>query len=448
MNIKSVIFTAFFGLCIILNMSAQVDFNKSPDDDLGNNDNKFQEYFFEAIKQKGIENYEKAIEYLQKCIAINSKEASLYFELGKNHNKLGNYDLAVNALKKALEYKPGNVWILDELYFVYIQQKDYNNAVNTIKELVIYQPKYKEDLANIYVQIKDYDNALKLLDELDEKFGITKDREQLRNSIYKVTGRQDVLIDNLESLKNSNPENEANYLKLIYRYSENNQPDEAFKTAEELLQVNPESQLVHLALYKFYIQKNQLENAVKSMKIVVNSSKIDANSKSKVLADFVNFVAEHPKYEPDLIEATSEVPNATSAIDLGNYYFKKGEKSKALGYYLEAYKNNNQDFTLIKQIILIQIDLDQHQDALVLSDSAIEIYPAQPILYLLNGVCLNALNRFQEAVDSLEIGVDYLIEDLVMEKDFYSQLSIAYSGLNNLEKAKAFKEKANNLKVN
>ncbi len=449
MNRKAHLLNLLVGLVLIPSMlCAQVDFNKTPNDDLGNNENKFQEYFFEAIKQKGIENYEKAIEYVQKCIQINLEEASLYFELGKNHNKLGNYVLAANALKKALELKPGNLWILDELYFVYIQQKDYNSAVNTIKELVKYQPKYKEDLANIYVQIKDYDSALSILDELDKKFGITSEREQLRNSIYKITGQQDVLIDNLENQKTINPEDEANYLKLIYRYSENNQPEKAFETAQELLKINPTSQLVHLALYKFYIQKNQLDLAVESMKIVINGTKIDATSKSKVLNDFVRFVAQNPKYEDDLIEATSVISDSSSAIDLGNYYFKKGNKQKALDYYLEAYQDNNQDFTLIKQIILIQIDLSDYNKALTLSDEAIEIYPAQPILYLLNGVALNGLNRFQEAVDTLEIGVDYLIEDTTMEKDFYIQLSEAFNGLNNLEKAKTFKDKANKLKIN
>jgi tetratricopeptide (TPR) repeat protein len=449
MTKKAHLLNLLFGLFLIPTLlCAQVDFNKTPNDDLGNNENKFQEYFFEAIKQKGIENYEKAIEYIQKCISINPTEASLYFELGKNHNKLGNYVLAANALNKALELKPGNVWILDELYFVYIQQKDYNSAVNTIKELVKYQPKYKEDLANIYVQIKDYKSALAILDELDENFGITSEREQLRNNIYKITGQQDVLIDNLETQKTINPEDEANYLKLIYRYSENNQPEKAFETAEELLKLNPNSQLVHLALYKFYIQKNELDLAVKSMKIVINSAKIDATSKRKVLNDFVSFVAQNPQYEPDLIEATSSVTDPSNAVDLGNYYFKKGDKSKALEYYFKAYQNNNQDFTLIKQIILIQIDLSDYKNALDLSDKAIEIYPAQPILYLLNGVSLNALNRYQEAIDTLEIGVDYLIEDVRMEKDFYNQLSKAFNGLNNLEKANTFKEKANKLKIN
>ena len=435
-----------FGLlCSPFCAVSQIDFNKTPTDDLGEYSNNFQTYFYEALKQKGIENYDRAIEYLQKCVDINPNEATLYFELGKNYNKLKNFALAEIALQKALELKPGEVWILDELYYVYIQQKEYDKAVNTIKILVKYQPKYKEDLANIYAQTKDYDNALKTLDELDESFGVTKERERLRNKIYKLTGNQKALIGNIEAKIQAKPQDETNYLKLIYRYSENNQPDKAFKTAQELLVVKPDSKLVHLALYKFYLDNNDPDNAVKSMKIVVNTKEIDPKSKSKVLRDFVKFVSKNPQYETDLVEVTTQVTEGASNLDLGNYYYRKGEKNKALGYYKEAYKTESQNFSLIKQIVLLHIDLENYKEALKLSDEAIEIYPAQPILYLLNGVTLNALNRPKEAVDTLEIGVDYIIEDVKMEKDFYLQLSKAYTALNNLDKAQTFKIKASKL---
>ena len=45
---------------------AQVDFNKRPDDDLGNYEDAYQEHFFEALKQKGIENYQRSVDALTK----------------------------------------------------------------------------------------------------------------------------------------------------------------------------------------------------------------------------------------------------------------------------------------------------------------------------------------------------------------------------------------------
>ena len=67
-------------LCIPQYAYAQVDFNKVPDDDLGNVEDEFQEHFFEALKQKGIENYERAVEALHKCLNLNSKRPVIYFE--------------------------------------------------------------------------------------------------------------------------------------------------------------------------------------------------------------------------------------------------------------------------------------------------------------------------------------------------------------------------------
>ena len=49
------------GLGISNIASPQVDFNKTPDDDLGNIEDKFQEFFFEGLKQKAIENYDRSI---------------------------------------------------------------------------------------------------------------------------------------------------------------------------------------------------------------------------------------------------------------------------------------------------------------------------------------------------------------------------------------------------
>ena len=78
---------------------AQQDINV---DDLGNVSNTFKEQFFEALKQKGIENYDRAIQALQRCLAQEPKNAVIHFELGKNYNALKQYDAAEESLKEAI----------------------------------------------------------------------------------------------------------------------------------------------------------------------------------------------------------------------------------------------------------------------------------------------------------------------------------------------------------
>ncbi|WP_431133168.1 tetratricopeptide repeat protein [Psychroserpens mesophilus] len=440
-----ILFLLFGVFMISQNTYAQVDFNKRPDDDLGNYEDAYQEYFFEALKQKGIENYQRSVDALLKCIKINDSDPTLFFELGKNYKALKNFGAAEDALKEALSKSPENEWFLDELYDVYMQQNDIDKALKTVKQLVKFHPDYKQDLASLYIEAKKYKNALDILDELDKEFGYNEDRDYLRNQIYDLTGNDDDRIENLEERIKSNPEDEANYLRLIYRYSETGDTEKAFDTAKDLLKLNPESRLVHLALYKFYLDDNNTKSAIHSMKTVLTSPDIKPEAKAKVLNDFVNFVSKNPEYEPQLVEITALIDDEKSAKtlnELAQYHLKVNDKEKALGYFEKILEEDPNNFNTIKEVLMLRLDLHRDAEAEKLSAKTLELYPAQPVLYLMNGMANIKLNQPKKAIESLEMGVDFIVDDSKMLFDFYTQLSIAYEQNNNITKSQAFAKKA------
>jgi tetratricopeptide (TPR) repeat protein len=203
-----------------------------------------------------------------------------------------------------------------------------------------------------------------------------------------------------------------------------------------------------LALYKFYLEENNPEQAIASMKIVLQSPQIKPEAKMMVLSDFVKFVAENPEYEQDLVEATSftlDDTNEKSQIELAQYYLAKGDKPKALQYFNEALKLDSENFMVLKNVLILDIDLEHYEEAVTKSENALLKYPSQPLLYLINGVALNRLNKSKKAIDVLETGLDYIIDDPKMEADFYKQLSLAHTALNNTTKAKTFSDKAKQL---
>jgi len=446
MKFKLYIFIVLLGIFAIPNTAfGQED---EPQDDLGNVTDEYQELFFEALKQKAIENYDRAVDALQKCIDIDDSNSVLYFELGKNYKHLKNFGEAEDALRKAVNIEPGNEWYLDELYDVYYQQRDYDKAIKTVRQLVKYHPDYKEDLAALYIRTKKYNTALKILDEIDAEMGISVSRDRMRNQIYNATGKTKDRIENLEERVESSPDKEANYLALIYRYSEKGDKDKAFKTAKTLLKVNPESQLVHLALYKFYLDDNDADKAVESMKVVLKSTKIAPDAKFKVLTDFIRFVGNNPDYEDDLLEATTLISaseDVKTNVEIAQYYLQNGNKSEALKYYETALRYESDNFGVIRNVLLLYIDLEEYQKAIDKSAEAIDLFPAQPVLYLVRGVALNNLNEFDKAIQILNDGVDYIIDDNKMLSDFYKQLSEAYYKTNNIKKADQFAKKANKL---
>jgi tetratricopeptide (TPR) repeat protein len=233
-------------------------------------------------------------------------------------------------------------------------------------------------------------------------------------------------------------------------YSEEGDTGKAFETAKQLLQNNPKSELVHLALYKFYLDEGDTKNAITSMQKVFVSNQVDKPNKFKVLGDFIQFVNTNPEYEEYLSEMVSLFANENDGQvyeKLGDYYVTKGRKEEALKLYEQGIAKDEDNFSLLKNTLLLQIDFKKFAEASQLSANALEIFPAQSIIYLLNGVASNGLQNSDQAIESLETGVDYLLDDANQERDFYKQLSIAYTQKGNTEKANLYSKKALEVKV-
>ena len=443
-----------FGIFLFPNPTYAQNLVKPPTDDLGNVTDQFQEYFFEALKQRGIENYELAIEALRKAekAANNNEEnkAVVYFEMGKNLSKLKRYDEAEINYKKVLAWDSEKIEVMEALYDLYYDSRNYDAAIPLVIKLITYDSDYKEDLANLYNRTKQYDKALDLLDELDKEWGESNYRNALRNQIYRVTGNTSEAINKLEEKIDKNPKSEQEYLNLIFLYSDEGNSKKAFETAKELLKQKPNSKLVHLALYKYFLEENNIKDAVNSMNIVFSSQEIEKESKNKVLEDFLLFTKKNPSFKTEidgLITETLLKDNSHVQLLLGDYYLSEGNKVKALQYYVEGVKNDEDNYGLIKNTILLQIEVENYKDAVELSNQGLEIFPAQPLLYLMNGVANNNLKNATIAIESLETGLDYLFDNPKMEYDFYQQLSISYSLNGNKKKANFYAKKASELSI-
>ena len=427
---------------------------EGPTDDLGNVSDAFQENFFEALKQKGIENYELALEALSKAeLAAKDDEelkAVIYFEMGKNQTQLKEFETAEANFKKVMTTQGDRLEVMEALYDLYYQSRDYNSAIPLVLKLIKFDTDYKEDLANLYSRTKQYDKAIAVLDELDELWGESDYRDALRSQIYRLTGNTSGQIDKLEKKITTNPKKEQDYLNLIYLYSEEGNSNKAFETAKELLQKIPKSELVHLALYKFYLDEGNIDESMRSMKKVFASQKIDKPKKYKVLGDFIRFVAVNPDYEEELtgvVAMFAEENDGEVFEKLGTYYVDKGQKKEALNLYETGIALDSDNYSLLKNTLLLQIDFKKYDAAAKLSSDALEIFPAQALIYLLNGVANNGLQNADLAIESLETGVDYLLDDVKMAQDFYKQLAIAYTLKGDTQKANLYTNKALNLKA-
>ena len=218
------------------------------------------------------------------------------------------------------------------------------------------------------------------------------------------------------------------------------------KLAQAFLEHHPKSHLVHVALYKFYLDAKDYDKAIASMKIVTTSTDCATPSlKVKVLNDFMRFASAFPAYESALLEVTNTVSdNAPSRSDLewADYYYNQKAYLKAISYYTKALDFDPNNFSIIKNLALLYLETNQFEMAALFTENQIELYPSQPILYLVNGTANRQLNKLEESIEYLMMGLDYIFDDKTLQLDFYRQLSSAYKQQDNIEASETFTKKA------
>ena len=408
----------------------------------------FETNFYESLKQKGIENYDRAITALEKCEVLKPNNFIVNFELGKNYLLLKEYKKAYEFFEKATKIDPKNQWAWVGMYDVCYDTQDYNKAITIVQKLIEFKVDYKEDLTSLYMNTQQFDKALDLINELNEKIGKSEKRELYKAQILQDSKYQSAEKFNLLDQIKKFPKEESNYISLIYMYSQSNQEEKALEIAKKLEKEIPTSDWAQVSLFKFHLNNNDGDNAVKAMNIVLPSKKIDKKIKHRMLNEFLIFAKNNPKYETDLDKAIGYFENDKAidvAKEIGKFYYSKSDWDKAIKYFEMHLKNNRED--IATQIILLQTYTEKQQFDVLFqkADNLIQYFPTQPEFYYYAGLGNNQTSNFKKATVVLEAGLDFVIDDVALEINFNIQLGEAYNGLGDAKNKEKYFSKANEL---
>jgi tetratricopeptide (TPR) repeat protein len=293
------------------------------------------------------------------------------------------------------------------------------------------------------------DKALPLINERNDKFGKTDERERYKMQILSEGKYQNEEITNLITQIDKNPKEESNYVALIFLYSQNNEPEKVLEVSKKLEAAIPTSEWAQVSLFKSYLDKNDATKAINAMNVVLASNKIDSKIKHRILNEFLIFVTTNPQYTADLEIAigyfdTDKEINVVKEI--GKFYHSKKQLEKAIKYYEQSLKNSTTQ-EIQTNLLLLQAytELKQFQKIAQKASEMMEIFPTQPEFYYYSGLANNQLQQFKKAKDVLEMGLDYLVNDLNLEINFNIQLGEAYNSLGDFKKKELYFSKANQL---
>lgn len=435
-------------LFLLLSNSVSVLAQTEPEDIVMATD-EYLDSFYESIKQKGIENYDNAILSLEKCIRLKPNDAVAYFELGKNYFWLKKYQDAQTSFEKATQLDSKNKWYWLGIYDVSYQTKNYPLAIEIVQKIIPLDEKYKDNLISLYMTTKQYDKALVLIDEMNGRFGKSDSRERYKTQILSQGKYQDTEIDNLIAQIKQNPKVESNYLDLILLYSKENQTEKALDITKQLTKEIPTSEWAQVSLFKEYLDNNQVEKAIQSMNTIFVSSKIDSKIKHRTLNEFLIYVNQNSQYTPDLEKSIAYLKNDKEvdiAKEIGKFYDSKNQFENAIKYYEKDLKANA-DTDRETNLLLLETyaKAKQFEPMTKRAMMMIEVYPTQPQFYYYAGLGNNQLQQFKTAKTVLEVGLDYVVDDITLEANFNILLGEAYNGLGDAKKKEFYFSKGNQL---
>lgn len=430
----------FIGSCVPIVSHAQIE-----PEAIASEATNFQEAFYDALTQKGIENHDKAIVLLEKCLTIEPNNATVFSELGRNYLAQRAYAAALDSFEKATKIDPKNRWFWVGMYDVCYETRNFNQAIEIVTKLIEFSNEYKEDLVSLYMNTQQFDKALDLINELNDSKGKLELRENYKNQILrdpKFQGVERAYL--LEQLK-KNPKVESNYVALISLYYQSNQEEKAFEIVRKLELEIPTSDWAHVTLFKYHIKQNSDKEAVKSMNIVLASAKIDSKLKHRILNEFLIFCKDKPQLDADLEHAISYFDNdkeVAVAKEIGKFYHNKKNWDTAIRYYQLANTKNPEDIEAATLLLQLYTEKGQFDVIAIKAEALIQTFPSQPEFYYYLGMAYNQLKLFNKAKDSLEIGIDFIIENQKLEINFNIQIGEAYSGLGDSKKKEFYFLKA------
>ncbi|NNE76066.1 MAG: hypothetical protein HKN31_03235 [Pricia sp.] len=185
----------------------EIEVQESAEVSLEDYSDEFQENFFEALKHKGIENYDKAINFLLECKHLDPSNRVIDHELAKVYLKDKQYPLAEEYALTSLKAEPKNYWYAHTL--IEILQKQGKSIEGMKNELPISNMEFNENVALIYFKQKNYETALAILKESKNSDFAAQLSAKINDSIEK----QEAVVTNNSLTVESNDITESNTLE-------------------------------------------------------------------------------------------------------------------------------------------------------------------------------------------------------------------------------------------
>lgn len=416
----------------------------------------FNTHLFGALKAKSLENFEEALKQFQKCIKLNDKQAVPFYESALINKNQGNFELAVEQIKIATTLEENNRWYRLAYAEILFSNQDFKNAAIQYKKLLLDEPGNEElyyMLADTYIYDNDFLKAIAVYDDLEENKGISKMISMQKHKLYMELQKKKNAINELVNLLEKFP-NDIEALEILSEvYLLNDEKEKAFEIFKKLAIIAPENGRIHLTLADYYREQGDNVQSFEELKFAFKSTKLGVDVKVRILVSYfqllaVNDIMKEQAYTLVNLLITAHPTEVKPHAVYADILYTDNRFEEAKEQYLIVLEKDKTKSQVWSQVLFIQAEQNDFEGMLKTSDEALTYFSTDPLFYYFNGVSNKWFKHYPEAISTLEMGIEFVIDNEMLLLEFYSSLADSYHATKQHELSDEYYEKALTIDAN
>ncbi|MBE50539.1 MAG: hypothetical protein CMP51_02485 [Flavobacteriales bacterium] len=399
--------------------------------------------FYKGIKEKTLSNYESGIKYFKKCIEVENKEPIAYYEISKLFFEINDHAQALIYSEKAANLDEENKWYMEFYADNLFNNFEFEKAISIYKKLIksnSVDEGYYISIAKSYIYLNNYRKAIEAYNQLQSVIGISRFLSIEKHKLYLELNKINLAIKELNELLAEFP-NDIQLIQMIAElYLQNNEIKESEKTLRDALLIDNQSVELYFQLSDLMLIDERFEDHIiylhKGFSSETNSEEIKITKLLEILDSPKEGVYIRQDLDSFVITIFNKHPNSEG----GNYLYadllKKDNYIDSSLYYFRRVieiNPNNQSAWLETMFILAQKSL--YSELLETSSKALEVFPTNPTIYYLNGLSLYNKEFKLEAIKSIKMGINFIVQNDVFNAEMYGFLATIYDDISDFEKS-------------
>lgn len=283
------------------------------------------------------------------------------------------------------------------------------------------------------------DDGLTLLDDADDK-QIKFENHYFEALKYKAIGNYSKAIIELEICQDLFKDNNSIIFELSKNYYLLNKFSEAQLYLDKVLKKEPDNYWYLEHAKNIYLRLYQLDNAITIQKKMISLN-------PKVAEDMIPLYIRKKEYQKAIKYIGELESNGLTSSKLLRYrelielntkriVTKKELKETEIVSLtkLKEQFESGKKYTILEKILTEELNAKNFDNLLIYSNKGLDLFPAQPSIYLMNSYALSHQKKYSEAIDVLNTGIDFVFDDSKLLIAFHQQLAKCYQETNQTNK--------------